>query len=221
MGLSSMSSTASADGPSTRPDWSGTKNYSVNLSGQTLEFSVPLKLSNDFEFIEPTNKNIYDENLYGSWSSFTLTSMYWDYKSSKILWNEMYGTLRMHVLIQRNTRNIPIKDINELKSVLTENLRKTYGIDDNKYKDDSGLGIPETYQVINIHNIDWLKFAIHGGNANADMLAYATPLSDSHSIEVYFTIIESKPREARNWYNTCLNDIDRIMDSFKLSHPGE
>lgn len=214
-----LNSSTSFAGPSTRPDWSHSKSYSVKLSSSTVKYVVPVKFSGDFDVMEPTNNNIYDDNLYRQWTSFTVSSMYWDYKSSMILWTEMYGTLKMHVMVQKNPDSFKVRNMDELQKAITDNLRKIYDIPPGQYRDNSGFTIPQDFENISINNIEWTKFLIVGGTSSADMIAYATPLSADHILEVYFTIMEAKPRNDKNWYNICLNDIEKIMDSFKLTHP--
>jgi hypothetical protein len=219
-GLNSLAGTLS-----TAPDWKKAQSLQSNLSGEILEFTIPGRFSVDFPSEFPANKNVYDPDHYIKRPSFKLAEFYWDYKDRSFLfWQDILGTLKMRINIHK-APTAPKDDIfqqSQFISMLDKVTRNMHDIPDDKSSTESGLKLPETYEPISLKSgTIAIRYTIEGGITQSDYIAYAIPLNESHFILAIFTIMVARDENYKDWYNTCLNDIDKIMDSFKLSHPGK
>ena len=205
------------------PKWEDTDTYQIRLSGISLETTLPGNYSQEFESILPENKNLYDKSLYENWPSFILMDLHWKYAARKILWQETLGTLQALAVVHRSPEELKSQNAhsNEFKNIIINNLRQSFEIEDGEVTANSGISMPETYEPIDINNTSWLKYTVNGGTSNADMLSYSTPLTSGHFITIMFRIVGHEGYDVKNWRNKCLDDIERIMDSLKISHPED
>jgi len=220
--LSLFSSTAS---PSVKPDWSKSTNCAIRLSSTKLIFNLPGNTSPDFDVpinsAQADSYNLYDNDLYGDRNWFCLTSACWDYKSGGLFWQNMYATLNVRITVNRisPTASEEMVALGTLPGILGSMLRQSYEIEDGKSQSESGMNLPKSYEQVKYHN-EWVKFELVRHNHAYDTYAYATPVSDTHYLIVFFKLMPTVDEDKGNWYRICLNDIEKIMDSFKLTHPG-
>jgi len=186
-----------------------------------MEITLPGNNSPEYDVIVPENRNLYDESLYEDWPSFILLDIHWKYAARKILWQETLGTLQTLAVVHRAPEALKSQDAHssEFKNVITKDLRQAFNIADGEVTARNGISLPETYEAVNINNTSWLKYNVIGGTSNADMLSYSTPLSSEHFITVMFRIVGHEGHDVKNWHDRCLEDIERIMNSLKISHP--
>lgn len=186
-----------------------------------MEITLPGNYSPQFEVIVPKNKNLFDESLYEDWPSFILLDLHWKYATRKILWQETLGTLQALAVVHRVPEGLKSQDAHssDFKNAITKNLQQAFNIADGDVKSRSGISLPETYETVNVNNTSWLKYNVIGGTSNPDMLSYSTPLSSEHFITVMFRVVGHEGYDVKDWHNRCLEDIERIMGSLKISHP--
>lgn len=225
MALSISGSNSLAGALSTAPSWKKAQHLQSNLSGEILEFAIPGQFSTNFPPEFPANQNVYDSDHYIKWPSFKLAEFYWDYKDRSLLfWQDILGTLKMRINIHKAPAATEgnIFEQNQFITMLDEVNRKMYDVPKNKNSTESGLTLPEKYEPVQLKGgATAIRYTIEGGTTQSDYIAYAIPLNESHFILAIFTIMVARDENDKNWYNTCLNDIEKIMDSFKLSHPGK
>jgi len=223
--LSLFSSKASAGAPPVKPDWSKSTTHNVRLSSARVVYTLPGNTSPDFNFTsnaeQPDSYNLYNGDIYGDYNSFALTNAYWDYKSSGLFWQNMYATLNVRITVNRisPTASEEMVALSTLPGILESMLRQSYEIDDGKAQSESGMNLPKSYEQVKYQN-EWVKFELVRHNHAYDTYAYATPVSDSHYLIVFFKLMPAVDEDKGNWYRTCLNDIEKVMGSFKI-HPQE
>jgi len=206
------------------PSWKEAQQLRSNLSGEILEFVIPGQFSVDFSQELPANHNVYDSDHYTKWPSFKLAEFYWDYKDrTLIFWQDILGTLKMRINIHKapSASEGDIFEQNNFISMLDKANRKMHDVPENKNSTESGLTLPKKYEPVPLKGgITAIRYTIKGGTTQSDYIAYAIPLNESHFILAMFTIMVARDENDKNWYSLCLNDIEKIMDSFKLTHPG-
>ncbi len=211
---------ACAQSMSMKPDWSNTTEYRVGLSGTILTFVLPGAVSREFELTLPADKNIHDQSLYRDWDSFLLANMFWDYKSRKLLWQNVYGSLNLRMTVHRISAGDGLSDTQALAQAIEASMRAAYGISPGERQSDSGLRLPEDFKDVDINNRAWLAFSVRRGNEEPGMLNYAIRLTDTHYLKVSLKVMENYDRAEKNWYEQATGDIRKIVDSLKVNGPG-
>ncbi len=198
--------------PSTRPDWSDTTVYSLNLSGNIIKFILPGKSSTDFPNNLSTTVNIYDPDIYEDWKLHSLGDIWWDYSKKSFFITEVFGSLHMKVDIFNvgGNSNIDISINDNFQKAVNEILEVIYS-DDEEHK-----RLPAEYIETVLSDLKWLKYMVKGKNVNSDKLSYALPITDQHYLQVSFFIVQTRDPHEANWYNIAQDDIVRIMNKFSI-----
>lgn len=205
---------------STAPDWNHKQDFRVNLSGKILEFSIPGNISADFPPQPPTDQNVYDPEHYAKWPSFLLSEFYWDYKARNLIWQEIYGTLKMRINVHQAPEqyNKQVLDLDKFPNIIEAVLRDMYNVPSGHNITDTGLELPEKSQRVALKdNTTAFKYTVKGGSNQSGYIAYAIPLNESYFLKIMFTIMVSHSKEDKNWYQYCLQDIDKIINRLSLT----
>lgn len=223
MSISLFSHNSSGNSLTQHPDWEQTDSYQISLSGARLEMTLPRNYSTEHETILPENKNLYDDSLYNDWPSFVLLDIHWKYAARKILWQEILGTLQVLAVIHKSSAELRSTNAHssEFEAIVTRDLRESFEIEDGEMVAQSGIELPRKYHFVDINNTPWLRYTVIGGTSNADMLSFSTPLTEQHYITVIFRIAGHQSYDTKDWHNTCIDDIEKIINSFKLNLPSK
>ena len=204
---------AMAKGPSIKPDWSKPTTHTINLSGQTVTFTIPGYTSSDIPTTLKENLNIYDPEGYNEANSQELVKIWWDYKKrSALVFTDTLATMELNIRIRDNTRqsNTNLFESGALEHTLRMYFKKKYPDPSDKNRN------PDSYKPIEIHGKTWLKYFSRGSDSANDRLCYSIPITSSHFMEVSFRIMEAVDRKEENWYETAKQDIEKIIYSFTV-----
>ena len=75
------------------------------------------------------------------------------------------------------------------------------------------------FKEVNINDNKWLSYSIKKHPADPDKISYVLPITENRYLQIAFYIMKGDDKDRDNWYQTCKSDIEKIINTFRVTFP--